>query len=77
MTHRILITGGMGYVGGRVAQSLVAARADYELNLGSRAAHANPSWLPSAKVVAMDWRSPLRVLTIIFIVTLRAGLNTN
>lgn len=58
MTHRILITGGMGFVGGRVAQSLVAARADYELTLGSRAAHANPSWLPSAQVVAMDWRSP-------------------
>jgi uncharacterized protein YbjT (DUF2867 family) len=77
MIHRILIPGSMGFVGGRVTQSLVAASVDYEVNLGSRAAHANPSWLPSAQVVAMDLRSPLRVLTIIFIVTLRAGLNTN
>ena len=55
MKHKILLTGGTGYLGGRVAQSL-ATRGDVALFLGSRTAQANPCWLPSAQVVAMDWR---------------------
>ncbi len=54
--NNILVTGGMGFVGGRVAQALSKLRA-VTVALGSRTAQANPSWLPSAKVVAMDWRS--------------------
>lgn len=56
MKHRVLITGGIGFIGGRAAQ-LLATRDDFSLALGSRAAQGNPSWLPSAQVVAMDWHS--------------------
>jgi UDP-glucose 4-epimerase len=54
--NNILVTGGMGFVGGRVAQAL-SKLGEVTVALGSRTAQANPSWLPSAKVVAMDWRS--------------------
>lgn len=55
MTRRILITGGLGYVGGRVAQVL-AARPDMEVVLGSRLLQAQPEWLPSAIMRATPWR---------------------
>jgi UDP-glucose 4-epimerase len=54
--HSILITGGMGFVGGRVAQTL-ATNADVTLALGSRTAQESPHWLPSSNVIEMDWHS--------------------
>jgi len=57
MKHRVLVTGGMGFVGGRVAQSL-AKSGDFSIILGSRTAQANPCWLPTSKVEVMDWCSP-------------------
>ena len=58
MNHRrkVLLTGGMGYVGARVAQEL-STRCDLDIVLGSRVAQDSPVWLSGAGVVAMDWSS--------------------
>ena len=56
MKHRVLVTGGMGFVGGRVAQSL-AKSGGFSIILGSRTAQATPCWLPTSKVLVMDWHS--------------------
>lgn len=54
--RKVLITGGTGYVGARVAQEL-STRADLDIVLGSRKAQRAPTWLPNAAVIAMDWCS--------------------
>jgi UDP-glucose 4-epimerase len=56
MTRRVLITGGFGYIGGRVAQYL-ATRGDIEILLGTRGRAEAPAWLPEARPVHMDWES--------------------
>lgn len=53
---RLLITGGFGYVGGRVAQYL-AVRKGYDIFLGSRRPVTTPSWLPQAKGIHLAWDS--------------------
>lgn len=60
MTRRILITGGFGYVGGRVAKAL-AELTDTDVVLGSRSRHAPPSWLPAASMVVTPWHEPERL----------------
>ena len=50
---RILITGGFGFVGGRLAQHL--HHTGHEIILGTRNERASPDWLPQAKVVQTDW----------------------
>ncbi len=55
--RKILITGGTGYVGARVAQEL-ATRGDLDIVLGSRTEHSAPAWLPGSSVVTTDWNSP-------------------
>ena len=49
---RVLITGGFGYVGGRVAIALAAA--GHEIRLASRSHRPAPSWLPAAKTIELD-----------------------
>lgn len=57
MIGRILITGGLGYLGGRIAK-YIAAHCGISPLLGSREDSAvSPTWLPHAKVVRMDWDS--------------------
>lgn len=50
---RILITGGLGFIGGRLAQHL--HHAGHQIILGSRNPNMPPSWLPNAEVVKTDW----------------------
>ncbi len=53
---RVLVTGGFGYLGGRLAQYLVSQTGD-EILLGSRQQTEPPQWLPQAKVVQTRWDS--------------------
>ena len=50
---RILITGGFGFVGGRLAVHL--AQAGHQIVLGSRKAYCQPDWLPQAEVEQIKW----------------------
>lgn len=50
---RILITGGFGFIGGRLAQHL--SHAGNHIILGSRCKRSKPDWLPQAEVVLTDW----------------------
>ena len=54
---RILIAGGRGFLGGRIAAYL--AEAGHHIILGSRTQAVAPSWLPQAKAVLMQWDDPL------------------
>jgi UDP-glucose 4-epimerase len=57
MIHRILITGGFGYLGGRLAKFLVSQEG-YGVLLGSRRQTRSPHWLPQATAVETRWDSP-------------------
>lgn len=50
---RILITGGFGFVGGRLGEHL--SRLGHEIVLGSQALKDVPTWLPQARVVKINW----------------------
>jgi len=56
MTTSILLTGGLGYLGGRIAQRLVAA--GYDVRCGTRQpAMPTPAWIPEMSMVHLDWDS--------------------
>ena len=50
---RILITGGFGFIGGRLAVHL--AQAGHQIVLGSRKAISPPAWLQHAEVKQIEW----------------------
>jgi len=50
---RVLITGGFGFVGGRVAQHLYES--GHQLILGSRKSRSTPAWVSGAETVETDW----------------------
>ena len=53
LTMRILITGGFGFIGGRLATYL--SLAGHQVVLGSRNETHLPNWLPQAEVVKIKW----------------------
>lgn len=74
---KILITGGFGYLGGRVAQFLASGGRDGVV-LGSRHHAESPRWLPGARVVRTQWTSTERleeICTGIDVVVHLAGMN--
>lgn len=57
---RVLLTGGFGYLGGRLAQFLMSNAAD-EVLVGTRQQCISPHWLPQAKVVQIHWDSQAHI----------------
>jgi len=51
----LLITGGLGYVGGRLSKYL--ADFSYQVLVGTRKKRERISWLPTGKLVQIDWQS--------------------
>jgi UDP-glucose 4-epimerase len=73
---RVLITGGLGLVGGRLAVNL--NRAGYEIILGTRKKIPRPNWLLEAEIVQTDWtnfKSLIKICHNIDIVIHAAGIN--
>lgn len=50
---RVLVTGGFGYLGGRIAKFLLDE--GYDIVLGSRMKKSVPQWAAKANVVSLDW----------------------
>jgi UDP-glucose 4-epimerase len=72
----ILITGGFGYLGGRIAKSL--SENGHQVVLGSRSKQKTPSWLPQAEVVKLVWKEEDSLKSIceeVDIVIHSAGMN--
>ena len=73
---RILITGGFGFVGGRLARHLQYA--DHEIVLGARKENSPPEWLPHAAVLQTDWVDEIalaRICAGVDVVIHAAGMN--
>jgi UDP-glucose 4-epimerase len=73
---KILITGGFGYVGGRLARHL--ASSGHEVFIGSRTFQPKPSWLVKGSTIVMDWgdeRSLLDACKNIDVIVHAAGMN--
>ncbi len=59
---RILITGGFGYIGGRLGQYLHGL--GHEVVLGTRKSGQTPFWLPQAEVVQTHWHDDQALVNI-------------
>lgn len=56
MSHAVLLTGGLGYLGGRLTCALVAAGHQVRCGTRRRGVEA-PDWLPEMPMVTLDWVS--------------------
>ena len=56
MKLSVLLTGGLGYIGGRLASALVAA--GHHVHCGTRSfSKVAPEWLPQMQMIHLDWDS--------------------
>lgn len=53
MSQTVLVTGGFGYLGGRIAVA-IGNQTDRQVRLASRKARSVPDWLPKTQTVALD-----------------------
>ena len=60
MKNRVLVTGGFGFLGGRISQEL-AKLPNSEIVLTSRKSRQSPSWLSNCKTIQLDVRDDLSV----------------
>jgi UDP-glucose 4-epimerase len=77
LTKRVLITGGFGFVGGRLATYL--AQKGHHVILGSRITSISPAWLPHAEVIQIDWDDEValeHICSQVDVVIHAAGMNT-
>lgn len=75
---RILITGGFGFIGGRLGQYL--RQNWHQIILGSRKASCPPEWLPNAEVAQIDWgdsRALKQICSRVDVVIQAAGMNAH
>ncbi len=73
---RILIAGGFGFVGGRLAKHF--HRIGHQVVLGSRNANGPPGWLPQTEVATIDWddsHALERICSGVDVVVHAAGMN--
>ncbi len=73
---KFLITGGVGYVGGRLARHLMLS--GHEVFIGSRTFQFKPGWLDKSSIVVMDWgddKSLLNACKSIDVIIHAAGMN--
>ena len=73
---KILITGGFGYVGGRLARHLTSS--GHEIFIGSRTLQSKPSRLDKGSLIVMDWdddESLLNACKNIDVIVHAAGMN--
>ena len=73
---RILITGGLGFVGGRIAVHLV--QLGHQIVLGSRKEINQPVWLPQAELTQIEWEDDYkleRTCNDVDVVIQAAGMN--
>lgn len=73
---RVLISGGTGYIGGRLAVHL--CRAGHKIVLGSSKISGSPEWLSAAEMVQTKWNEPdelSRICSDIDVVIHAAGMN--
>jgi UDP-glucose 4-epimerase len=76
-TMRVLITGGFGFIGSRVASIL--AESGHDIVISSRTFRNKPLWLPRAEIIEIDWESEAelrKACSKVDIVIHAAGLNS-